>query len=86
MSAGIPAKILSLLVVGITLVGCSQDYFPVQSRNDPASPLAPESLTTPAHPALQSDQATERTKKLLVLRAQQDATKSQSEQSPLPQP
>jgi len=86
MSLAVPGKIFSLLLLGLTLAGCAQDDLPAQSRNDPASPLAPESLTTPVHPALQPDQATERTKKLLALRAQQDATKSQSEQSPLPQP
>jgi hypothetical protein len=86
MSVGVPGKIFSALVLGITLAGCAQEEFPVQRRNDPDSPLAPESLTTPTQPALQPDQATERTKKLLALRAQEDATKSQSEQSPLPQP
>jgi hypothetical protein len=64
--------ILIPVLAVVSLTGCTTSLPPL-AVDDPASPTAPEAVTPPARYALGTDSATERTRRLIAARAQQDS-------------
>ena len=69
---------LKILAFGF-LAGCASYRPLVLNTDDPASPNADEAITSPAQSVLNLDQASKRTRELIVARAAQD-TQGQHQQ------
>jgi len=70
--------ILRILPFGL-LAACASNQPLVLNADNPASPIAREAITSPAQSVLTLDQASKRTRELIVARAAQD-TQGQHQQ------